>query len=76
MIHILNNFPKDYDVILDGLKNCLTVTFDNVLTFDMIHEKKRKKSKKKKLWVHTINNISNDAENVVSMTTNMGIKMS
>ena len=24
MIHILNNLPKEYDVVLDGLENCLT----------------------------------------------------
>ena len=26
MIHDLNNLPKDYDVILDGLENHLKVT--------------------------------------------------
>ena len=39
IIHILNNFPKDYNVILDGLKNCLTVTGDYALTIIVIHKK-------------------------------------
>ena len=38
MIHVLNNLPRDYDVILNGLENCLMVTGDDVLTIDMIHE--------------------------------------
>ena len=29
MIHILNNLPKKYDVILDGLENRLMATRDN-----------------------------------------------
>ena len=28
MIHILNNFPKKCDAILDGLENCITTTGD------------------------------------------------
>ena len=39
MIYILINFPEDYDVILKGLENCLTVTRDNAPTIDMIHKK-------------------------------------
>ena len=40
MIHILNNLPKDYNMILDGLKNCLTMTGDNaLLAIDMICKK-------------------------------------
>ena len=59
MIHILNNLPEEYDVILDRLKNHLTVTRENALTIDLIHEKlhhryqkikvkKNKRTKKKK----------------------------
>ena len=53
MIHILNNLPQDFNVILDGLENCLMVTMNNVLTINMIHEKsnhryKKLKTKKKK----------------------------
>ena len=59
MICILNKYPKDYDVILDGLENRLTATGDDALMIDMICEKsnhlyekvknkKRKKSKKKR----------------------------
>ena len=39
MIHVLNNLPKEYDVILDGLENQLTATGENALTVDSIHEK-------------------------------------
>ena len=48
MIHVLNNLPKDYDVILDGLENCLMATGNNVLTIDMIHEKLNGRHKKLK----------------------------
>ena len=33
-IHSLNNLPKEYDVILDGLENHLTATGENALTID------------------------------------------
>ena len=55
MIHVLNNFPKHYDVILDGLENHLMVTGVNALTIDVIlkqlnyHYKKIKDKKKEKL---------------------------
>ena len=39
MIEVLNCLCKDYDVILDGLEYCLTITGDCVLTIDVIHEK-------------------------------------
>ena len=39
MIHILNNLPKEYDVILDGLENHLTATGENALGIDTIREK-------------------------------------
>ena len=54
-IHILNNLPKEYDIILDGLENCHTVTGDNALTIDSIRKKlnhgykKIKVKKEKKL---------------------------
>ena len=53
MIHVLNHLPKEYDVILDGLGNCLTLTKENALTIYSIHEKlnhryKKSKVKKKK----------------------------
>ena len=51
MIHVLNNLFEEYNVILDGLENHLTVTGENALTIDSICEKlnhryKRIKSKK------------------------------
>ena len=39
MIHILSNLPMDYNVILDGVENHLTLNEDNALTNDVIHEK-------------------------------------
>ena len=53
MIHILKNLPKEYNVILNRLENCLMATRDNVLTIDAISKKlnhwyKIIKSKKKK----------------------------
>ena len=36
MIHVLNNLPKEYDVIIDGLKNCLMVSTNDALTIDVI----------------------------------------
>ena len=39
MIHVLNNLLKEYDVIFDGLENCLTATRENILTIDSICEK-------------------------------------
>ena len=75
MIHILKNLPKEYDIILDGLENCLMVTGDNALTigsickkmyhrYEKIKRKKKKKMKKKKHWVHMVSNISIGAGNV------------
>ena len=53
MIHVLNNLPEEYDVILDGLENRLTATGENALTIDLIRKKLNKryekiKSKKEK----------------------------
>ena len=57
MIHVLNNLPKEYNVILDGLENHVTTTGNYALTIDSICEniitgarklkvKKKKKQKK------------------------------
>ena len=35
MIHILNNLPKEDDVILDGLENHLTTPGDDALTINL-----------------------------------------
>ena len=32
MIHVMYDLPEEYDVILDGLKNCLTLSGDDALT--------------------------------------------
>ena len=52
MVHVLNNLPVEYDVILDRLENHLTSTGDDALTIDSIHEKlnhryEKMKSKKR-----------------------------
>ena len=39
MIHVLNNFPEDYNVILNGLENCHPATGNKVLTIHVIHKK-------------------------------------
>ena len=39
MTHVLNNLSKDYNVILNGLENCLMATRDDVLTTYVIREK-------------------------------------
>ena len=36
IIHVLNNVPKEYDVILDGLENYPTVMGDDMLTINKI----------------------------------------
>ena len=36
MIHILNNYPEEYDMILDGLENCLMTTGEDGLTINVI----------------------------------------
>ena len=36
MIHIKNDLPEDYDVILDGLKNHLTSVGLDILTIKII----------------------------------------
>ena len=39
MIRTLNNLPEDFNVILNGLKGCLTAIEDDVLTIEIICEK-------------------------------------
>ena len=60
MIHILNNLPKDYDIILDRLKNHLTSSGDDVLTvictklnhqYEKLKVKMKKRKKKEKVLV-------------------------
>ena len=36
MIHVLNNLPEEYDVVLDGLENHLMATGDDALTIKAI----------------------------------------
>ena len=83
MIHILNYLPKENIVILHGFENRLTATGDDALTIDSIRKKwitgtrelvkKAKKTKKKKFWVHKINNTNSSAVDVESMATNLVI---
>ena len=46
MIHVLNNLPKDYVVILDGLENHLMVIGDDVQKKLTTKKKKQLKTKK------------------------------
>ena len=39
LLHILNNLPKEYDVVLDGLESQLDETGDKALTLVMVCEK-------------------------------------
>jgi hypothetical protein len=39
LFHILNNLPKEYDVVLDGLERQLDETGDKALTLEMVREK-------------------------------------
>ena len=84
IIQVLNNLPKEYDVILNGLKNCPRVTGDNALTINLIREKlnystkklkvkKKKILKKKKDWGLIISSVSSSARNVESVVTNLAI---
>ena len=38
-IHVENNLPKEYDTILNGLENYLTLSNDNMQTIKVIREK-------------------------------------
>ena len=84
MVHVLKNFPKRYDIILNGLEDHLMASGDNVLTIDIIREKlnhwyekiktkMKKKEKKKSLQEPIINNRNKDVISVVSMVTNLVI---
>ena len=42
----MNNLPKEYDVILDGLEILPSQSHDDVLMFDIIREKVNQKYKK------------------------------
>ena len=55
IIHLLNNLPKEYGIILNGLENHLTLTGDDALTIDSIHEKLNHRSKKIKSKKEEIN---------------------
>ena len=39
MIHVLNDLPKEYDVVLDGQENCLTANGNDALTIEVICKK-------------------------------------
>ena len=39
MVHILNNIPEEYDVILDGLENHLMSSGPDVFMLEVIFEK-------------------------------------
>ncbi len=39
MIHVLNNLPKEYDVVLDSLENCIVSTGEDRLTLESLREK-------------------------------------
>ena len=39
LIHILNNLPKEYNVVLNGLESILDETDDKALTLEMVHKK-------------------------------------
>ena len=76
MIHIVNDLPEEYDVILDGLENHLTTPGDDALNIDSIHKKmnQRYKKIKAKTWVHMVSSTSSGAGNVASMATNLLIE--
>ena len=85
MINVLNNFPKEYNVILNGFENLLMATGDDALTINSIREKlnyryekiknkKEEKLEKKMLWVHTTSSTNSSVGNVASMATNQVTK--
>ncbi len=39
MIHVLNNLPEEYDVVMDSLKNRLVSTGEDRLTLESLREK-------------------------------------
>ena len=46
MIHVLNDLPKDFNVILDDLENCLTLSSVGALMIEVIREKLNHRCKK------------------------------
>ena len=59
MINVLNNLPEEYDVILNGLENHLTLSCPNVLTIKVIYkntnhwyEKNKGKNEEKTTGTH------------------------
>ena len=67
IISVLNNLPKNYDVILNGLDNCLVATRDNALTFNLI-------CKKMNYWYKKLKAKKEHIVNDVSMPKNLAIK--
>ena len=54
IIHVLNNFPNKYDVILDGLENCLALSDDDALTIEVLREKSNHRYKRLRLQMKKI----------------------
>ena len=72
MMHDLNNFPKEYDIILDGLENCLTASGNDALTIEVIYKNENKNELKKKKHQEPMKiNINEDAVIVVSALMNL-----
>ena len=36
MIHVINNLPKEHNVMLDGLENCLMASGEDMLTIEVM----------------------------------------
>ena len=84
--HVFKNVPKDYDLFLDELENCLMATGTNALTINMICKKinhwykkiksknKEKKENKKALGAYNKQYKQSCCVSVVSTTMNLVIK--
>ena len=46
MIHVLNNLPEEYDVVMDGLENQLMLTGPDVLIIKVICDELNQCTKK------------------------------
>ena len=77
MIHIINNLPEKYVIILDGLKNYLTSSGDDTVAKVVIREKlnhiyvkiknkNEEKKKEKRPWLPLGHSIKADAVSMVS----------
>ena len=73
MIDILNNLTKEYDVILDGLENYLTLSGNDALTKEVIcknlnhrYKKMKNKNEEKKGKEKVVIRIKTDTMRVVS----------